>query len=201
MVRTYAGISDNAAAEFSAVLKDHTGAELATAPYRYTPKTSSYVDVVWTVTVPPQSQQKDDTSAAQPRTLELVWTGSGAKLQAVAVSHAAIAAVTARYVRIGALKVAMQRDSNPVLNLAEVQAFSPSGTLLNPVSATLSSKLTGRDTASKCIDGSVVQTRDNTCHSHESDEDPFLVIDYGQPVAIESIRVRHHPSHTSMQPC
>ena len=93
--------------------------------------------------------------------------------------------VRGRYVRIGALKVARRGDSNPVLNLAEVQAFSPSGTLLNPVSATLSSNLTGRETASKCIDGSVAQI----CHSDESDKDPFLVIDYGKPVAIESIQV------------
>ena len=41
--------------------------------------------------------------------------------------------VRGRYVRIGALKVVKQGDSNPVLNLAEVQAFSPSGTLLKPV--------------------------------------------------------------------
>jgi len=42
-------------------------------------------------------------------------------------------AVRGRYVRVGALKVVKQVDSNPVLNLAEVQAFSPSGTLLKPV--------------------------------------------------------------------
>jgi len=36
-------------------------------------------------------------------------------------------------VRIGALKVVQQGDSHKVINLAEVQAFSPSGTLLKPV--------------------------------------------------------------------
>ena len=41
----------------------------------------------------------------------------------------------ARYVRIGALKVVRQTDTTPVLNLAEVQAFSPSGTLLKSVIA------------------------------------------------------------------
>lgn len=87
-VRVYAGISDNEPAEFSAVLKDHTGAELATTTYSYTRKAASFVDVVWLVTVPPPpSQQGGDTSAAPPRTLELVWAANGAQLQAVAVSH------------------------------------------------------------------------------------------------------------------
>ena len=86
-VRVYAGISDHAPAEFSAVLKDHTGAALATTAYRYSPKTALCVDVVWIVTVPPPSQRGGDTSAALPRTLELVWAANGAQLQAVAVSH------------------------------------------------------------------------------------------------------------------
>ena len=167
VVTVYAGISDNTPAEFSAVLKDHTEKKKKTnhteikLRSRYTPQTSSYVDVVWTVTVPPPSRQ-NDTSAlplgtrckcngrtsddnngggaactsifnqkkycytdigacedgmasgklkhtaeysfnacAQHRTLELVWTAisamspwRGAKLQAVAVSHAATAATT-----------------------------------------------------------------------------------------------------------
>jgi hypothetical protein len=87
-VRVYAGVSNNSPVQFSAILKDHTGAELATTTYSYMPKSALYVDVVWIVTVPPPSQQEGgDTRAAQPRTLQLTWDGGGAQLQAVAVSH------------------------------------------------------------------------------------------------------------------
>ena len=43
--------------------------------------------------------------------------------------------VRGRYVRIGALNVVKPDDLNPVLNLAEVQGFAPSGTLLKHVTA------------------------------------------------------------------
>ena len=105
--------------------------------------------------------------------------------------------VRGRYVRIGSLKVVMQGDSNPVLNLAEVQAFSPSGTLLNPVGATLSSTHSSAYSASRCIDGSLVQTNQQSiCHSDASDKDPILVIDYGKMTEITSIRVFNRQEST-----
>ena len=82
-------------------------------------------------------------------------------------------------------------DGNPVLNLAEVQAFSPSGTLHQAVGATLSSTQGSCD-ASKCIDGDLRQTgASNTiCHNdYAVDKDPSLVVDYGVTTEIASIRV------------
>ena len=99
--------------------------------------------------------------------------------------------IRGRYVRIGALKVVYQGDIDPVLNLAEVQAFGPSDTLLNAIGATLSSTHSSGDfPASRCIDGILVGTNQQSlCHSGTSDKDPVLVIDYGKVTEITSIRV------------
>ena len=43
--------------------------------------------------------------------------------------------------------------------------------------------------ASRCVDGSLVQTNQEICHSDPSDNDPVLVIDYGKMTEITSIRV------------
>ena len=102
-----------------------------------------------------------------------------------------LATVRGRYVRIHSLKAGF-RDTHPVLNLAEVQAFSPLGKLLKPVGAELSTTysdaVAGWETqASKCIDGKL----STMCASLDNslDKDPILVIDYGATVTIASIQV------------
>ena len=80
--------------------------------------------------------------------------------------------------------------NNPILNLAEVQAFSPSGVLLQPIGAVLSSTYS-TNTASKCIDGNTGGDGESGfCHSDNSaDGNPFLVVDYGKLVEIGRVRV------------
>jgi len=73
-------------------------------------------------------------------------------------------AVRGRYVRIASLK-RVYKSSGPVLNLAEVQAFSPSGKLLEPVGAKLSSTVEPHS-ASRCIDDPLLQDALAICHSN-----------------------------------
>ena len=79
-------------------------------------------------------------------------------------------------------------DKNPVLNLAEVEAYSHSGALLQPVDVTLRSPREDGEVweweASTCTDG----VFDNGCSSRGG-TDPHLVIDYGKKLEIALIRV------------
>ena len=81
-------------------------------------------------------------------------------------------------------------STSDYLNLAEVQAFDAYGRLLTARSASMSST-NGNNYASNCIDGRTSNGQNcgrghSCCHTNQGG---WLRIDYGKPVAINSIKV------------
>jgi len=99
-------------------------------------------------------------------------------------------AISGRYVI-----VQMDNGVGVPLNLKEVKAFGAKGELLQPVTASMSSRFESLYEPAKCIDGDTItpsiQTNTgggNMCHSR-NERSPWLAIDYGARVNVQRVEI------------
>jgi len=91
--------------------------------------------------------------------------------------------------------VQMDNGVGVPLNLKEVRAFGAKGELLQPVTASMSSRFESLYEPAKCIDGDTITPSiktntggGNMCHSR-NERSPWLAIDYGARVNVQRVEI------------